>query len=88
MNGQTISGNHQEIVIAGLEKHFDDVKAVNGLSIIYILPIPMVIYVAYPMRGIQVGSLFKVGMASLVIVPLCFSVAALVSRIPGVGRVL
>ena len=55
---------------------------------VYILHIPIVVFGTYAMRGIQVGSWIKVGIAALVIVPLCFMIAATVRRIPGVGRVL
>jgi hypothetical protein len=35
-----------------------------------------------------VGSLFKFGLASLVIVPVCFVVAATIRKIPGVSRII
>ena len=55
---------------------------------VYIIHIPIVVFMAYGMRAIQVGSLLKFGMASLIIVPVCFAVAALVRKIPGVARII
>lgn len=55
---------------------------------VYIIHIPIVVFLAYGLRGIAVGSLLKFGLASLVIVPVCFGVAALIRKIPGVARVL
>ena len=55
---------------------------------VYLIHIPIVVFIAYSMRGIAVGSLLKFGLASLIIVPICFVVAALLHKIPGVARVL
>jgi peptidoglycan/LPS O-acetylase OafA/YrhL len=55
---------------------------------VYLIHIPIVVFMAYSIRGIQVGSLLKFGLASLVIVPICFVAAALLRKIPGVARVL
>jgi glucan biosynthesis protein C len=55
---------------------------------VYIIHIPIIVFLAYALRGIVVGSLLKFGMASVVIVPICFAVAALVRKIPGVSPVL
>jgi ABC-type multidrug transport system permease subunit len=55
---------------------------------VYLIHIPIIVFLAYGMRGIAIGSLLKFGFASLVIVPICFAIAALVRKIPGVTRVL
>ena len=55
---------------------------------VYLIHIPIVVFIAYSMRGIAVGSLLKFGLASLIIVPVCFVVATLLRKIPGVARVL
>ena len=55
---------------------------------VYLIQIPIIVFLAYVIRGIDVGSILKFGLASLVIVPVCFGVAALVRKVPGVARVL
>jgi ABC-type multidrug transport system permease subunit/peptidoglycan/LPS O-acetylase OafA/YrhL len=55
---------------------------------VYIIHIPIVVFVAYGIRGIAVDPIVKFGLASLIIVPICFAVAAFVRKIPGVSKVL
>lgn len=55
---------------------------------VYIIHIPIVVFVAYGIRGIAVDPIVKFGLASLVIVPVCVAVAAFVRKIPGVSKVL
>ena len=55
---------------------------------VYIFHIPIVVFLAYAMRGIAVGSLFKFGLASLIIVPTCFAFAYIVRKIPGVSKII
>jgi peptidoglycan/LPS O-acetylase OafA/YrhL len=55
---------------------------------VYIIHIPIVVFLAYGMRVIAVGSMLKFGLASLVILPVSFAGAALLRKVPGVARVL
>jgi hypothetical protein len=55
---------------------------------VFIIHIPIVVTITYAMRGIELGGLLKFGLASLIIVPICFIVAYLIRKIPGVARVL
>jgi ABC-type multidrug transport system permease subunit len=55
---------------------------------VYIIHIPIVVFMAYGVRGIQVGSLFKFGLASIMIIPVCFAVAALIRKVPVVSRII
>jgi ABC-type multidrug transport system permease subunit len=55
---------------------------------VYIIHIPIVVFLAYGMRVIAVGSMLKFGLASLVILPVSFAGAALQRKVPGVARVL
>ncbi|MFN2217822.1 MAG: ATP-binding cassette domain-containing protein [Anaerolineae bacterium] len=55
---------------------------------VYILHIPVIVIVAYALRGIRTAPLLKFGLASLVAVPASFAVAYLVGKIPLVSRVL
>jgi ABC-type multidrug transport system permease subunit/peptidoglycan/LPS O-acetylase OafA/YrhL len=55
---------------------------------VYLIHIPIVVFIAYAMRGIVVGSLLKFGLASLVIIPICFIAGALIRKIPGVAQIL
>jgi hypothetical protein len=55
---------------------------------VYIIHIPIVIFTAYGLRGIEMVSLLKLGLAAVIVVPICFIVAAVLRKIPGVSRVL
>jgi glucan biosynthesis protein C len=55
---------------------------------VYVIHIPILVFVAYALRGIQLATLLKFGMATVIGVPLCFAIAYLVRNIPGVSRVL
>jgi len=55
---------------------------------VYIIHIPIVIFTAYGLRGIEMASLLKLGLAAVIVIPICFIVAAVLRKIPGVSRVL
>jgi glucan biosynthesis protein C len=55
---------------------------------VYVIHIPIIVFLAYALRGIALGSLLKFGMASLIVVPTCFAVAYIVRKIPLASRVL
>jgi len=55
---------------------------------VYILHIPIIVFIGYAMRGIELGGLQKFGLASVIIVPTCFAIAYLVRKIPFVSKVL
>jgi glucan biosynthesis protein C len=55
---------------------------------VYVTHIPIVVFLAYALRGIALGSILKFVLASVIIVPVCFAVAYIVRKIPGVSRVL
>ena len=54
---------------------------------VFVIHIPIVVGVAYVLRGIELAPLLKFGIASLIGVPTCFAVAYIVRKIPGVSRV-
>jgi len=55
---------------------------------VYIIHIPIVVFLAYAMRGIGLAPLLKLGVAAVIIVPTCFVVAYILRKIPFVSRVL
>ncbi|HET6447434.1 MAG TPA: acyltransferase family protein [candidate division Zixibacteria bacterium] len=55
---------------------------------VFIIHIPIIVFLAYALRGIVVDSLLKFGLASVIVVPVCFAVAYVLRKIPGVSRVL
>jgi glucan biosynthesis protein C len=55
---------------------------------VYVIHIPIVVFLAYALRGIKLAPLLKFGMAAVIIVPACFAVAYIVRKIPGVSRIL
>lgn len=54
----------------------------------YVIHIPLIVVIAYLLRGITIAPLAKFGLASLVAVPVCFAVAYIVRKIPFVSKVL
>lgn len=55
---------------------------------VYIIHIPIIVFLAYALRGITLAPLLKFGLLSLFAVPTCFIVAYVLRKIPGVSKVL
>ena len=55
---------------------------------VFILHITIVVWAAVLMRGINLGNLLKFCLAAIIMVPLCFAVAWLVRKIPGVSKLV
>lgn len=55
---------------------------------VYIIHVPIIVMLAYALRGIELGAFLKYGLAAAVIVPICFAVAYLVRKIPRASMVL
>jgi glucan biosynthesis protein C len=49
---------------------------------VYIIHIPIIIFLAYGLRGIELANLWKFGMAAIIVVPTCFVLAYIVRKIP------
>ncbi|GAB4532012.1 MAG: hypothetical protein Kow0063_11980 [Anaerolineae bacterium] len=55
---------------------------------VYIIHIPIIVYLALLLRGVDIEHLIKFGLAAIIVVPTCFAVAYIVRKTPGVSRVL
>lgn len=55
---------------------------------VYIIHIPIIVFIAVALKEIDLEPLLKFGMVSLIVVPTCFVVAYILRKIPGVSRVL
>ena len=55
---------------------------------VYIIHIPIIVFLAFALRGIDLEPLLKFGMAAVIVVPTCFAVACIVRKIPRVLRIL
>lgn len=55
---------------------------------VYIVHIPVIVLMAYVTRGIDLPNLLKFGLLTVITVPICFALAYVLRRIPGVSRVL
>ena len=55
---------------------------------VYVIHIPIMVVVAFALRGIELAPLLKFGMAAVIVVPTCFAVAVIVRKIPRVSRIL
>jgi hypothetical protein len=55
---------------------------------VYVIHIPIVVFLAFALRGIDLETLLKFGMAAVIVVPTCFAVAYIVRRMPRVSRIL
>jgi len=49
---------------------------------VYVFHIPIVVFMAYASRGIALTPLLKFGLVSLIVVPTCFVIAAVVRKVP------
>jgi peptidoglycan/LPS O-acetylase OafA/YrhL len=61
---------------------------------VYIIHSPIIVflayllYLAYVLRGIDLGPLLKFGIATVIVVPTCFAIAYIIRKMPGVSRIL
>jgi len=55
---------------------------------VYIIHIPIIVFLAYALRGVELAAMLKFGLAALIVVPTCFIIAYVIRKIPGVERVL
>ncbi len=55
---------------------------------VFLIHVPIIIFIAYALRGIVPGSLVKFGLLAVIVVPTCFAVAYVIRKIPGASRVL
>ena len=55
---------------------------------VYLIHVPIIVYTAYVLRGIELYPLAKFGMVSFIVVPVCFVAAYMVRKIPLISRVL
>lgn len=55
---------------------------------VYIIHIPIVVFIGSAMKGVQLPALLKFGIAAVIAVPTCFIVAYIIRKIPGMSRVL
>jgi len=55
---------------------------------VFIIHIPILVYLAILLRGISFGPLLKFGLLAIIGVPLCFVVAYLLRKIPLLSRIL
>jgi glucan biosynthesis protein C len=55
---------------------------------VFVIHIPIVVFLAFALRGIELAPLLKFGMAAVIVVPICFAVAYVVRRIPRVSKIL
>ena len=55
---------------------------------VYVIHIPIVVFLAVALKGIALEPLLKFGMASVIAVPTCFAVAYIVRKIPLASRIL
>lgn len=54
---------------------------------VFVFHIPIVVFVAYVLRGVALTPLLKFGLAAVIVVPVCFIVAYFVRKIPLASRV-
>jgi len=55
---------------------------------VYIIHIPIIVFLAVALMGIDLRPLLKFGMMAVIVVPTCFAVAYIIRKIPGVSRIL
>ena len=55
---------------------------------VYIIHIPIIVFLAIALRGIEPGAFLKFGMMAVIVVSTCFVVAYVIRKIPGMSRIL
>ena len=55
---------------------------------VYIIHPPIIVFLAFALSGIVLGSFLKFGLLTVIVIPTCFVVAYIIRKIPGVSRVL
>jgi glucan biosynthesis protein C len=55
---------------------------------VYIIHIPIIVFLAFVLRGINLENLLKFGLVAAIVVPTCFAVAYIVREMPGASRIL
>jgi len=55
---------------------------------VYIIHTPIIVFIAVALQGVSLAPLPKFALVSAIVVPVCFAVAYLIRRIPGVSRVI
>jgi len=55
---------------------------------VYIIHSPIIVFLAFALRGVDLENLLKFGMMAVIVVPACFALAYLVRKIPLASRVL
>jgi peptidoglycan/LPS O-acetylase OafA/YrhL len=55
---------------------------------VYIIHIPLIVFLAYALRDIKLESLLKFGLVLLGFIPLCFLAAFILRKLPLAARIL
>ncbi len=55
---------------------------------VYIIHIPIVVFLTYALREIELNSILKSALAAVIVVPACFIIAAIIRKLPLASRVL
>jgi len=55
---------------------------------VYVIHIPIVVFLGVALKGIELDNLLKFGMAAVIAIPACFAVAYIVRKIPLASRIL
>lgn len=55
---------------------------------VYIIHCTTIVFIAYGLREIRLGPLLKFGLGAVIVIPVCFTIAYALRRIPGVAKIL
>ncbi len=55
---------------------------------VYVIHIPIIVWLAIAIRGVNLEGLLKFGLLAVLAVPICFAAAYVFRKLPGVSRVL
>lgn len=55
---------------------------------VYVIHVPVIVFLMLALRGLQMATLLKFGLAVVVCLPVCFGIAWLIRKIPYVNRIL
>jgi peptidoglycan/LPS O-acetylase OafA/YrhL len=55
---------------------------------VYIIHIPAMVFLAFALRGVELNNFLKFGLASVIIVPVCFAIAYVIRKLPRMSGIL
>lgn len=73
--------------VAKVQRRFGRFLSQHSYAV-YVIHIPIIVFVTYGLRAVTLAPLLKFGLASVILVPVCFAIAYVIRKLPLVSKVL